>query len=72
MMLTTKKHSGMGDVPRVNFLMPAAPDASRTPPRGGFSMVVKRSNAPNRVRSMAIPVTPADAKTVYLAAPRSA
>lgn len=34
--------------------------ASRNMPRGGFNISVKRVNAPDRIRRMAIPVTPAD------------
>jgi hypothetical protein len=50
---------------------PSAP-ASRNTPRGGFNISVKRANAPDRVRTMAVPVASATSQPRYLAAQEAA
>lgn len=60
MMQTADVQSGMG-VQGINKIRSqATAPASRNMPRGGFAISVKRVNAPDRIRRMAVPVAQAD------------
>jgi hypothetical protein len=60
MMQTADVQSGMGVMGINKAPSQATAPASRNMPRGGFAISVKRVNAPDRIRRMAIPAAQAD------------